>query len=252
MGQYRETHTKTAACCTLYMLCCFATLPRFLSPSLFLPHAHILNVFFNIIVNEMRKNCGMTFKCISSVYRFLCVCTSVNTHMHADHITGTGELKKLIPGVKSVISEASGAHADIKIADGDTITIGKFKLDCRATPGHTSGMLSVWGIPPPHGSGRIYFVRRIKVTHLLSKNIRPLGPTFRVLYNTLFSREEIFAKSQFEIFSREDIFANILFTRKYLPAKISSRENNFSRKYLLAKISSRENIFLRFFPCRKY
>ena len=40
-----------------------------------------------------------------------------------------------------------------------------------------------------------------------------------VLYNTLFSREENFAKSEFEIFSR-----------KYLPAKISSRENILSRK----------------------
>ena len=49
----------------------------------------------------------------------------------------------------------------------------------------------------------------------------------QILYNTLFSREEIFAKIEFEIFSREDIFANILFTRKYLPAKISSPENNF-------------------------
>ena len=55
-----------------------------------------------------------------------------------------------------------------------------------------------------------------------------------ILYNTLFSREEIFAKNEFEIFSREDIFANILFTRKYLPAKISSRENIFPRKYLPA------------------
>ena len=52
--------------------------------------------------------------------------------------------------------------------------------------------------------------------------------------NTLFSREEIFAKSEFEIFSREYFFANILFTRKYLP-----------RKYLPAKIYSRENIFPR-------
>ena len=66
-----------------------------------------------------------------------------------------------------------------------------------------------------------------------------------VLYNTLFSREENFAKSEFEIFSREDIFANLLFTRTYLTAKISSRENIFPRKYLLAKISSRENIFPR-------
>ena len=70
--------------------------------------------------------------------------------MHADHITGTGELKKLIPAVKSVISEASGAHADVKIADGDTITFGKFKLDCRATPGHTSGMSSACGNNTEH------------------------------------------------------------------------------------------------------
>ena len=55
-----------------------------------------------------------------------------------------------------------------------------------------------------------------------------------LLYNTLFSREENFAKSEFEIFSREDIFANILFTRKYLPAKISSRENILPRKYFPA------------------
>ncbi len=65
-----------------------------------------------------------------------------------------------------------------------------------------------------------------------SDTVRYLGHI--LLYNTLFSREEIFAKSEFEIFSREDIFANILFTRKYLPAKISSRENIFPRKYLPA------------------
>ncbi len=61
--------------------------------------------------------------------------------------------------------------------------------------------------------------------------LRHLGQKKEILYNTLFSREEIFAKNEFEIFSREYIFANILFTRKYLPAKISSRENIFPRKY---------------------
>ena len=83
--------------------------------------------------------CGMTFKYMSRVYYFDVCAVLVNTHMHADHITGTGELKKLVPDVKSVISKASGAQADVKIADGHTITFGKFRLDCRATPGHTSG-----------------------------------------------------------------------------------------------------------------
>ena len=67
-----------------------------------------------------------------------------------------------------------------------------------------------------------------------------------VLYNTLFSREEIFAKSEFEIFSRENIFANLLFTRKYLPAKIENtsvqfRHKNGKRgKVKRAKLASRQ------------
>lgn len=66
----------------------------------------------------------------------------VNTHAHADHITGTGLLKKKIPGFKSVISEASGAVADIKIAPGDKIMFGKHYIEARATPGHTVGCMS--------------------------------------------------------------------------------------------------------------
>ena len=59
--------------------------------------------------------------------------------MHADHITGTGLLKKLIPGCKSLISSASGAAADEKIDHGHKIKFGKQELEVRATPGHTAG-----------------------------------------------------------------------------------------------------------------
>jgi sulfur dioxygenase len=68
---------------------------------------------------------------------------SVNTHVHADHITGTGRLKTLLPECRSVISKASGAKADIYIEDGDKIEIGdanqRLTLECRSTPGHTNG-----------------------------------------------------------------------------------------------------------------
>jgi sulfur dioxygenase len=33
----------------------------------------------------------------------------INTHAHADHITGSGQIKALRSGVQSVISRASGA-----------------------------------------------------------------------------------------------------------------------------------------------
>merc|ERR1711971_228945 len=48
----------------------------------------------------------------------------LNTHVHADHITGTGRLKRLLPNTKSVISKASGAKADILVSEGDTVRFG--------------------------------------------------------------------------------------------------------------------------------
>lgn len=62
--------------------------------------------------------------------------------MHADHITGTGWLKQLIPGCESIISASSGAKADKHINEGDVIEFGRHQLDVLATPGHTNGCLT--------------------------------------------------------------------------------------------------------------
>ena len=59
--------------------------------------------------------------------------------LQADHVTGTGELKKRIPGMRSAIAAASGADADVKFAHGDVLSFGAFRLEVRATPGHTDG-----------------------------------------------------------------------------------------------------------------
>lgn len=67
---------------------------------------------------------------------------AVNTHCHADHITGTGLLKKKLYGVKSAISKHSGASADILLSEGDSITFGKHCLKARETPGHTDGCIT--------------------------------------------------------------------------------------------------------------
>ncbi|CAH0727153.1 unnamed protein product, partial [Brenthis ino] len=67
---------------------------------------------------------------------------AMNTHMHADHITGTGKLKSLIPSTKSVIGKASGAKADLHLVDGDMICFGSQQLLASATPGHTNGCLT--------------------------------------------------------------------------------------------------------------
>jgi sulfur dioxygenase len=66
----------------------------------------------------------------------------LNTHCHADHITGSGLIKKKMPSVKSVIAEASGAKADVKVKHGDRVSFGDLHVEVRATPGHTAGCVS--------------------------------------------------------------------------------------------------------------
>lgn len=67
---------------------------------------------------------------------------AMNTHVHADHVTGSGLIKSKVPEVKSVISKASGAKADVLIEHGDKIYFGDLFLETRATPGHTSGCVT--------------------------------------------------------------------------------------------------------------
>ncbi|CAL1532158.1 unnamed protein product [Lymnaea stagnalis] len=77
---------------------------------------------------------------------------AVNTHVHADHITGSGSIKKMIPSCKSVIAEISNARADVKLKEGDIIKFGQFQLEARSTPGHTDGCMSfVW-----HEKGMVF------------------------------------------------------------------------------------------------
>jgi len=66
----------------------------------------------------------------------------LNTHCHADHVTSGGAIRKEIPEVKTIISEASGAKADQHVRDGDKVSIGKLTLEVRATPGHTDGCVT--------------------------------------------------------------------------------------------------------------
>jgi sulfur dioxygenase len=64
----------------------------------------------------------------------------LNTHCHADHVTGSGQLKQIFSECQSCISQASGAKADIYFEPNQ-----KFEwapghvLNILATPGHTSG-----------------------------------------------------------------------------------------------------------------
>ncbi|PKA50180.1 Hydroxyacylglutathione hydrolase 3, mitochondrial [Apostasia shenzhenica] len=75
---------------------------------------------------------------------------AMNTHVHADHVTGTGIIKSKVPGVRSVISKASNAKADHLIKHGDKINFGDLYLEVRATSGHTLGCVTYITGDGPH------------------------------------------------------------------------------------------------------
>ncbi|KAI4388001.1 hypothetical protein MLD38_000379 [Melastoma candidum] len=76
---------------------------------------------------------------------------AMNTHVHSDHVTGTGL-------IKSVISRASGAKADVLIEPGDKISFGDLFLEARPTPGHTLGCITyVTGDGPAQPYPRMAF-----------------------------------------------------------------------------------------------
>ena len=62
---------------------------------------------------------------------------SLETHVHADHITSSGKLRDRF-GAKVVLHEASkAACADILAKDGDVLKLGDKEIKVLHTPGHT-------------------------------------------------------------------------------------------------------------------
>ncbi len=67
---------------------------------------------------------------------------SLETHVHADHVTGAWLLKEKL-GSKIALSERSGAQgADLYLASGARVAFGQRTVEARATPGHTNGCMT--------------------------------------------------------------------------------------------------------------
>ncbi len=62
---------------------------------------------------------------------------TIETHTHADHLSGSSRLKDLT-GAKMLMHHASPAVCvDRPLNDGDVIELGKLRIEVIATPGHT-------------------------------------------------------------------------------------------------------------------
>ena len=61
----------------------------------------------------------------------------IDTHIHADHITGLNELNKRTNCTRIMGEKSKSEVIDLKIKDGEKIEIESIKLQAIYTPGHT-------------------------------------------------------------------------------------------------------------------
>jgi sulfur dioxygenase len=67
---------------------------------------------------------------------------TIDTHVHADHVTGAWTLKQLT-GSRIALAKRAGANGvDLALEHGDEIRFGARRLEARATPGHTNGCMT--------------------------------------------------------------------------------------------------------------
>ena len=67
---------------------------------------------------------------------------SIDTHAHADHVTGSWLMHKASGCAIGLAAAAGAENVTLPLAHGDRLTFGGRWLEVRATPGHTDGCLS--------------------------------------------------------------------------------------------------------------
>ena len=67
---------------------------------------------------------------------------AVDTHLHADHVTGLGELRDRTHCVTIMGEQTKADVVAMRVADGDKVTIEGITLDVMYTPGHTDNSYS--------------------------------------------------------------------------------------------------------------
>jgi glyoxylase-like metal-dependent hydrolase (beta-lactamase superfamily II) len=70
---------------------------------------------------------------------------TLETHVHADHVTAGAALRDRLGSRTVVHRDAGAACADLPVGHGDVIAVDGVRLEVRETPGHTSGCVAYVG-----------------------------------------------------------------------------------------------------------
>lgn len=117
---FRQLFEKTSSTYT-YLLACPGTLEA-------------------VLIDPVLETAGRDLELVNALGLKLVL--ALNTHVHADHVSGTAALKAKVPGLKSVIAKVSGAACDVAVSEGDRVSFGARTLRVLSTPGHTDGCIT--------------------------------------------------------------------------------------------------------------
>src|SRR5499426_3006172 len=67
---------------------------------------------------------------------------AVDTHLHADHVTGLGELRDRTRCITVMGEQSTADVVSMRVREGDKVTIEGLSLDVMYTPGHTDDSYS--------------------------------------------------------------------------------------------------------------
>jgi len=67
---------------------------------------------------------------------------TLETHVHADHITAAGLFRRELGSEVAVSAAAGVIGADVEFGDGDIVRFGSMILEVCSTPGHTAGCVT--------------------------------------------------------------------------------------------------------------
>ncbi len=93
-----------------------------------------------ILVDAVKEHVGRDLNLLKELGLTLRYC--LETHVHADHVTGAGELRKTTGCLAIVPTHAQVSCADRHIDDGEIITLGEIIVEALATPGHTDSHMA--------------------------------------------------------------------------------------------------------------
>jgi glyoxylase-like metal-dependent hydrolase (beta-lactamase superfamily II) len=96
-----------------------------------------------VLIDPVREHVAL-YLCLLDE-QALKLCSVLETHVHADHITGAALLREQT-GAQTVVSVHGGAHcADVHLQGDEVLHFGTENITTLATPGHTPGCTSyVW------------------------------------------------------------------------------------------------------------